>query len=168
MVFSSFGGILLWVILQDIFCVFLKVFFSMTQVKVELIGPYPPCVRCFKVFQTLREIKKEIPEMILERVEMTSEKAKSYGKIVKVEDFAKEFGINMNLDLRELFRQRDLTLIEEKIREYIKKAEGFIGKAEERDVLLTPIIVINGEIKSVGKVPEKEELRDLIKSLNDK
>lgn len=135
----------------------------MKQVKVELIGPYPPCVRCFRIFQTLREIKAEMPEMVLERIDMKSEKAKSYGNIVKVEDFAKEFGINMNLDLRELFRQRDLTLIEEKIKAYIKKAEEFIGKVEERGVLLTPIIVINGKIKSVGKVPEKEELLDLIK-----
>lgn len=51
--------------------------------------------------------------MILKRVDMKSEKAKHYGKIVKVEDFAKEFGINMDLDLRELFRQRGLALIEE-------------------------------------------------------
>lgn len=135
----------------------------MKQVKVELIGPYPPCIRCFRVFQTLREIKAEMPEMVLERVDMKSEKAKSYGNIVKVEDFAKELGINMDLDLRELFRQRNLTLIEEKIKEYIKKAEEFVGKAEEMGVLLTPIIVINGEIKSVGKAPEKEELKDLIK-----
>ncbi len=51
--------------------------------------------------------------MVLKRVDMKSEKAKRYGKIVKVEDFAKEFGINMDLDLRELFRQRGLALIEE-------------------------------------------------------
>ncbi len=103
-------------------------FFSMKKVKFELIGPYPPCVRCFRAFQTLREIKEEMPEMILERIDMKSEKAKSYAKIVKVEDFAKEFGINMDLDLRELFRQRDLTLIEEKIKEYIKKAEEFMER----------------------------------------
>jgi small redox-active disulfide protein 2 len=55
----------------------------------------------------------------------------------------------------ELIRQ---TLIEEHVDAHIEKVTGF-KQIAEYGVFLTPSVMIDGEVKCVGRVPRKEEIK---------
>lgn len=55
----------------------------------------------------------------------------------------------------ELIRQ---TLIEEHVDAHIEKVAGF-KQIAEYGVFLTPSVMIDGEVKCVGRVPRKEEIK---------
>jgi len=80
--------------------------------------------------------------------------AEKYGKIVEAEIFAEKMGIDLNY--RELFKKRDLKAIDEAIAPYVEMAK-------EQGILLTPVVVINDKIKTMGRVVSKEELEKLIR-----
>ncbi|WP_287583215.1 thioredoxin family protein [Candidatus Borrarchaeum sp.] len=124
--------------------------------KVEVIGPYPPCIRCHRVHRMLKQLKRERGMNIeIERIYAGSEEAEKYGKIVEAEVFAEKMGID--LDYRKLFEQRDIKTIDEKLAPYVELAK-------EQEIFLTPVVVFNGEVVSMGRVPKREELKELILS----
>jgi len=125
--------------------------------KVEVIGPYPPCIRCHRVYRMLKQMKREqkIDDMEIERVYAGSEEAEKYGKIVEAEIFAEKMGID--LDYRKLFEKRDIKTIDEKLSPYVEMAK-------KQGIFLTPVIVANGNVVSMGQVPKRAELDKLILS----
>jgi glutaredoxin len=126
------------------------------RLKMEVIGPYPPCIRCHRVYRMLKQLKKEKSiDMEIERIYAGSEEAEKYGKIVEAEVFAEKMGID--LDYRKLFEQRDINAIDEKLAPYVEMAK-------EQSIFLTPVIIVNGNIVSMGRVPRREELEELVLS----
>ncbi len=126
------------------------------QLKVEVIGPYPPCIRCHRVYRMFKQLKKEQGiDMEIERIYAGSEEAEKYGKIVEAEVFAEKMGID--LDYRILFEKRDIKAIDEKLAPYVEMAK-------EKSIFLTPVVVVNGDVVSMGRVPKREELKELILS----
>jgi glutaredoxin len=124
------------------------------ELRIEVIGPYPPCIRCHRVYRMLKELKeKHGIDMEIERVYAGSEEAEKYGKIVEAEVFAEKMGID--LDYRTLFEKREIKAIDEKLAPYVEMAK-------ERGIFLTPVIVVNGNVVSMGRVPRREELEELI------
>ncbi len=127
------------------------------ELKVEVIGPYPPCIRCHRVYRMLKQLKKEqeFGAMELERIYAGSEEAEKFGKIVEAEVFAEKMGIE--IDFSELFEKRDIKTIDEKLSPYVEMAK-------EQGIFLTPVIVVNGDVVSMGRVPRREELKKLVLS----
>ena len=126
------------------------------ELQVEVIGPYPPCIRCHRVYRMLKQLKREQGiDMELERIYAGSEESEKYGKIVEAEVFAEKMGID--LDYRTLFEKRDIKTIDEKLAPYVEMAK-------EKGIFLTPVVAVNGEVVSMGGVPRREELKELILS----
>lgn len=122
--------------------------------KVEVIGPYPPCIRCHRVHRMLKQLKREQNvNMEIERIYAGSEEAEKYGKIVEAEVFAEKMGIE--IDFSELFEKRDIKTIDEKLAPYVEMAK-------EQGIFLTPVLVVNGDLVSMGRVPRREELEKLV------
>ena len=125
------------------------------ELKVEVIGPYPPCIRCHRVYRMLKQLKKEqkLGAMEIERIYAGSEEAEKFGKIVEAEVFAEKMGIE--IDFSELFEKRDIKTIDEKLAPYVEMAK-------EQGIFLTPVLVVNGDVVSMGRVPRREELEKLV------
>jgi len=104
----------------------------------------------------LKQLNREQDMNIeIERIYAGSEEAEKYGKIVEAEVFAEKMGID--LDYRKLFEQRDIKTIDEKLAPYVELAK-------EQGIFLTPVVVVNGDVVSMGRVPKREELKELILS----
>ncbi len=123
-------------------------------INVEIIGPFPPCIRCHRIYKMLKAIRKEANEDIeISRIYACSEEAMRYGKIVEPEIFAESIG--EDIDFKELFKRRDIESID-------KKLGPLVERAKKAGVLLTPVLIIDGEIKTIGRVPSKEMLKKFL------
>jgi len=102
----------------------------------------------------LKQLKREQDMNIeIERIYAGSEEAEKYGKIVEAEVFAEKMGIE--IDFSELFEKRDIKTIDEKLAPYVEMAK-------EQGIFLTPVLVVNGDVVSMGRVPRREELEKLV------
>ena len=71
---------------------------------VEVIGPYPPCVRCHRTYKLIRSVARDTgKEVEVKHIYAGSPEAEKYGKIVEAELFAEKMGVG--LDYRELFKK---------------------------------------------------------------
>nr|MDO8082599.1 thioredoxin family protein [Candidatus Freyarchaeota archaeon] len=123
---------------------------------VEVIGPYPPCIRCRRISKLFKEIKREDNANIeLTHVFAGSEEAERYGKIVDTHIFLDSIGVETE-ELDALFEKRDFKAIDEWLKPYVERAK-------EKGLILTPVIVMNGKVKTFGRVPKKEELRKMVR-----
>jgi len=124
-------------------------------VIVEVIGPYPPCVRCHRTYKLIRSVARDTgKEVEVKHIYAGSPEAEKYGKIVEAELFAEKMGVG--LDYRVLFKKRDLDGIDRKLAPFVEEAKG-------KGILLTPVVVVNGQVKIIGRVPSKNEILELIK-----
>ena len=125
------------------------------SIIIKIIGPYPPCIRCHRILRNLKALKAkmEIPFEI-KHLYAGDVEAEKYGKIVEAEIFAEKMGID--LDYRELFKKRDLKAIDEALAPYVEMAK-------KKGILLTPVVIINDKIKTMGRVVSKNELEELIR-----
>ncbi|MEM3663574.1 MAG: thioredoxin family protein [Candidatus Jordarchaeales archaeon] len=123
---------------------------------IVIIGPNPPCIRCRRILRMLREIKSEEGlDMEITHVFAGSDESEKYGRIMDSHIFLESLGVNTG-ELDELFERRDFKGIDEWLAPYVEEAR-------KRRIMLTPVVVVNGKVKTVGVVPEKEELKRIIK-----
>jgi uncharacterized protein (UPF0297 family) len=143
--------------------------------EIIVIGPEHPCIRCITTFKFAKEIAGEFPGKIEARKIFTnSEEAKKYGKaeggyeisqIEKVEH--DEEGIkrlNQEIDELKTDEEKNWSLIEAKMQEIQEKLKPISKKSEEKGYLMTPVLVINGQVKASGYVPNKEKIREWVRS----
>jgi len=124
--------------------------------RVEVIGPNPPCIRCHRISKIIKEIgKEENLDLELSHVFVGSEEAEKYGRIVDSHIFLDSLGVETE-ELEKLFEKRDFKRIDEWLAPYVEKAK-------ERGLMLTPVIAVNGRVKTVCVVPEKEEMRRILR-----
>ncbi|MHA1266969.1 MAG: thioredoxin family protein [Candidatus Helarchaeota archaeon] len=123
-------------------------------IQIKIIGPYPPCIRCHRVRRNLKSLQStlEVP-FDFEHIYAGDPEAKKYGKIVEAEIFAEKMGIDLNY--KELFKKRDLKGID-------KALAPYVNMAREKGILLTPVVIINDKIKTIGRVVSKQDLKQLI------
>jgi uncharacterized protein (UPF0297 family) len=60
--------------------------------------------------------------------------------------------------------EKNWNLIEHKMQEIQEKLTPLTKKAEEKGYLMTPVLIINGQVKASGYVPKKEKIREWVKS----
>ncbi|MFB0559770.1 MAG: thioredoxin family protein [Candidatus Lokiarchaeia archaeon] len=123
---------------------------------IVVIGPHPPCIRCRRISKLFKEIKREENgDIKLSHVTVGSEEAQKYGKIIDSHIFLDSIGVDAE-ELDKLFEKRDFKGIDEWLTPYREKAK-------EKGIMLTPAIVINDKVKTFGVVPEKQELKKIVR-----
>jgi hypothetical protein len=143
--------------------------------EIIVIGPEHPCIRCVTTLKFAKEIAAEFPGKIEARkIFTTSEEAKKYGRsaggleISQIEkvDHDQEGIKRLNKEIDELKtdEEKNWSLIEAKMQEIQEKLTPISKKSEEKGYLMTPVLVINGQVKASGYVPKKEKIREWVKS----
>lgn len=126
--------------------------------EILVIGAEPPCVRCQRAFQLAEEVAQQLTvDIKVRKVSVNSEEAKKYGKVVTAHDIAVQSKMTMDTEkLRGLIQVWSKELDNELMR--------YKEKAEEMGYLMTPVLLINGQVKAMGFVPDKEKIREWVES----
>jgi len=153
--------------------------------QILIIGTLPPCPRCKLLTEIITKISEEKRlDAEIRHISYSNEEAAAFGEKVGLvpgtaKDVAKILGKEINLDkmvkssqLPELEFPKHL---ESKLRPYESLfrevyildnwLRPFENQAEEVGILMTPVLIINGEIKYQGSVPSIEEINAWISEL---
>lgn len=148
--------------------------------KIIIIGTEPPCPRCGLITQIMKEKVKELNiNAEIEHLPYTDEKArklaKSYGmQPGTAKDVAKL--INSEIDkvkLSQIMQGQSSNKINEysdynncnwsyELDEFLRPYEL---KASEVEILMTPVLIINGELMHSGSVPEMNKINSWLLKL---
>ena len=126
--------------------------------EILVIGVEPPCVRCQRVLQLANDVSQQLaPEINVRKISVNSEEAKKYGKVVTPHDMAELTEIEFDI---EKIRKTGQVWSRELDNYFMPHKE----KAEEMGYLMTPVLLINGNVKAMGFVPSREEIQEWIES----
>ena len=143
--------------------------------EILIIGVDPPCPRCDLTRQRVERLVDEmnlsikVRHLVYNDTE-ASEFAKSIGKeLGTAKHVAHKAGIKMGIDKVQLEMQDESALPEDfdKIDgtarrwsvEMDEKLRPFQMKAESVGMLMTPILIVNGEVRHHGSVPSIEKIK---------
>jgi len=126
--------------------------------EILIIGTEPPCVRCGRVFELVREVADEMEGegVMVRKISYESEEAKHYGKVGTAHDIAEWASVPIDID--KLTKMAGVWS-----EELEKELMPYKDKAEALGYLMTPVLAINGRLKVIGVVPSKNEIRELIR-----
>lgn len=141
--------------------------------EVVVIGTEPPCVRCQTTYKRAKEVAQQLPgEIEVSKVAIHSEEAGKFGKVESGHGIAEAGNIQPDVDsMKKLLGEiegltadegKNESLIEARLKELENVLKPIQDKARELGYLMTPVLVINGQVKSMNHVPSKEEIRGWI------
>ena len=141
--------------------------------EVLVIGPEPPCIRCNTLHRLANEVREDFPGKVeVRRVSAHSEEAGKYGKIEGGHHIADNFNIAHNherieslmKEINELKEdaEKNEGLIHEKFKAIDEELRPIKEKAREVGILITPVLIVNGKIKSMDYVPDRGLIRKWI------
>jgi len=125
--------------------------------NIVVIGADPPCPRCRETYDRVKRVVRELDQEIsLKKIVYTSEGAQRVGKVGTGHDVAEWAGVKMNWN-----RVHELAS-----GEWTHELDDFLmplkETAEKENWIMTPVVVIDGEIAHFGSVPSIEDLRTRI------
>ena len=138
--------------------------------EIVVIGTEPPCIRCHTTFKRAKEVAGQFSKKIeVKKLAIHTKEAEKYGKVeaghgiemagqVKP-DHEKMIKLMRELDELKADEEKNERLIDAKLKELEKVLAPVKEKAKELGYLMTPVLVINGQVKSMDYVPSKEEIR---------
>ena len=138
--------------------------------EIVVIGTEPPCIRCHTTFKRAKEIAQQFSEDIdVKKVAIHTEEARKYGKVEAGHGIGEAGNIKPDIEsmgkllgeLEELKANEDKNeeLIDDKLKNLEKVLSPIKEKARELGFLMTPVLIVNGQVKSTDYVPSKEEIR---------
>lgn len=138
--------------------------------EIVVIGTEPPCIRCHTTFKRAKEVAQQFPQKIeVKKAAIHTKEAEKYGKVeaghgIEVAgnvkpDFEKMIKLLRELDGLKADEDKNEDLIDAKLKELEKVLQPVKDKAKELGYLMTPVLVVNGRVKSADYVPSKEEIR---------
>jgi len=138
--------------------------------NILVIGTDPPCIRCHTTFKRAKEIAQQFPEEIeVRKIAIHSEEAEKYGKVESGHEIEEVSKVKPDIEsMKELLGELDElkadedkneSLIDAKLKELEKAIQPIKDKAKELGYLMTPVLVVNEQVKSMDYVPSKEEIR---------
>ena len=141
--------------------------------EIVVIGTEPPCIRCHTTFKRAEEVARSFTGKIdVKKIAIHTKEAEKYGKVEgghiigevgKVKpDFEMMKKLLGELDILKADEAKNERLIDSKLKELEKVLEPVKKKAKELGYLMTPVLVVNGQVKSMDYVPSKEEIRGWI------
>jgi hypothetical protein len=143
--------------------------------EILIIGPEPPCVRCITASKFAKEVAEQFPgEVTVRKIDTHSEEAKKYGKVegggniaeIEKVDYDSEGFKRLMQEVGGLMsdEKKNKSLIEGKMQEIQKKLTPVTKKAKKAGYLMTPVVVVNGKVKSMGYIPDKGKIRKWVES----
>jgi len=138
--------------------------------EIVVIGTEPPCIRCHTTFKRAKEVAQKFPENIeVKKAAIHTKEAEKYGKVegghvigevgqVKP-DFERMKKLLGELDALKANEAKNEAFIDAKLKELESVLQPIKEKAKELGYLMTPVLVVNGQVKSMDYVPSKEEIR---------
>jgi hypothetical protein len=143
--------------------------------EVLVIGPEPPCIRCHTLLRYAKDMETVFPgEVEVRRVSAHSEEAKEYGNVEGGHHIAEAYNVqhdhekieSLMKEIDELKKdeQKNESSIQEKFQAIDQALQPIKEKAKDEGYLMTPVLVVNGKIKSMDYVPEKETIKEWIES----
>jgi hypothetical protein len=143
------------------------------NMEIVVIGTEPPCVRCQTTYRRAQEAAQKLPGQIeVRKVAIHSAEAEKYGNVESGGGIAEAGNIKPDTEsmgrlmgeIKELKanEEKNESLIDAKLKELQKVLTPIQDKAKELGYLMTPVLVVNGEVKSMGYVPAKEEIQGWI------
>jgi glutaredoxin len=149
----------------------------MEEVNMEIlvIGPEPPCVRCLNTARFAKEVAEQFSgKVTVRKIETHSEEAQKYGKVEGGGSIAEIEKVNYDSEgFKKLMQEAGGLMSDEegnkssikgKLQDIQEKVTPIVEKAKEAGYLMTPVVVVNGKVKSMGYVPDKEEIRKWVES----
>src|SRR4030042_614628 len=141
--------------------------------EIVVIGTEPPCIRCHTTFKRAEEVARSFTgKIVVKKAAIHTKEAEKYGKVEgghiigevgKVKpDFEMMKKLLGELDILKADEAKNERLIDSKLKELEKVLEPVKKKAKELGYLMTPVLVVNGQGKSMDYVPSKEEIRGWI------
>lgn len=138
--------------------------------EIVVIGTDPPCIRCHTTFKRAKEVGQQFPGNIeIKKVAIHTAEAEKYGKVEaghgieeagKVKsDLEKKGKLLRELDELRADEEKNESLIDARLKELEKVLAPVKEKAKEMGYLMTPVLLVNGQVKSMDYVPSKEEIR---------
>lgn len=138
--------------------------------EIVVIGTEPPCIRCLTTFNRAREVAQQFPgEITVKKVAIHTEEAAKYGKadsghgigeVAKVKpDFEQMKQLMGELNQLAKDEKNNESQIDAKLKELEKVLQPVKEKAKELGYLMTPVLIIDGQVKSMDYVPAKEEIQ---------
>jgi hypothetical protein len=146
------------------------------KIEIVVIGPEPPCVRCLNLHKFAKDAAGLFPKENVEvrKIFSHSEEAAKYGRVEGGHSIAEREKVHADgSTLHKLMGEIDDLertgadvpgMIEGKLGEIDSALMPVRQKAEEIGSLMTPVLVMNGEVKSTGYVPRREQIREWIES----
>lgn len=138
--------------------------------EIVVIGTEPPCIRCHTTFKRAKEVAQQFSEEIeVKKLAIHTKEAEKYGKVeaghgIEVAgnvkpDFDKMVKLLRELDELKADEDKNESLIDARLKDLEIVLAPIKEKARELGYLMTPVLVINGQVKSMDYVPSKEEIR---------
>ena len=137
--------------------------------EIIVIGTEPPCIRCHTTFKRASEVSEQFSqEIVVRKIAIHSAEAEKYGKVeaghgiqeasnVKP-NFEKMVKLLKELDELKLNEDENESLIDARLKDLEAVLAPVKEKAREMGYLMTPVLVIDGQVKSMDYVPSKEEI----------
>jgi hypothetical protein len=142
------------------------------KVEIVVIGPEPPCVRCLNLHRFASDVAARFPEQHIEvrKIFSHTEEAARYGRVegghaIAERERVEEDGQKMQRlmgEVAELGDKANEVAVEAKLGEIDEALAPVRKKAEEVGSLMTPVLVLNGKVKSSGYVPKRERIREWV------
>jgi hypothetical protein len=141
--------------------------------EIVVIGTEPPCIRCHTTFKRAKEVAQQFPgEIEVKKVAIHTREAEKYGKVeaghgisqagnVK-QDFEKMKKVLGEINALTADEDKNEKAIDAKLKELDTVLQPVKDKAKELGYLMTPVLAINGKVKSMDYVPSKDEIRSWI------
>lgn len=138
--------------------------------EIVVIGTEPPCIRCHTTFKRAKEVARQFSKDIeVKKATIHTEEAEKYGKVEAGHGIGEAGDIKPDIEsmgklLRELEdlradEDKNEDLIDTRLKELEKVLTPVKEKARDLGFLMTPVLIVNGQVKSTDYVPSKEEIR---------
>ena len=127
--------------------------------EIVIIGADPPCPRCRETYERVKRAVLEIhPELSLKRMVCTSDEAQGLGKVGTAHDVAEWAGVQM--DWNRVYELATGVWTQELDDLLMPLKE----KADREHWIMTPVVVIDGEIAHSGSVPSVDDIKRMLKT----
>ena len=143
--------------------------------KILIIGTQPPCPRCKLLTNVVKEKVKELDiEAEVKHLSYSDEESKVFAKSLGLEagtakDVAKRLGMLIDIEKISNLVQNDKLEENNEYKDYNNsdwkfELDEFLrpyeNKAIEAGVLMTPVLVINNEVKHQGSIPRIKKVEE--------
>lgn len=138
--------------------------------EIVIIGTEPPCVRCQTTFNRAQEVAGQFSgDIKVKKIAIHSREAEQYGRVEGGHTIAEVGNIKPDVEgmkrvLGELDKltgaeKKNEKEIDAKLKELEQVLSPVKAKAKELGYLMTPVLVVNGQVQSMDYVPSREEIR---------